>query len=121
MKTQIIKTILCIFLLSLTITAQQRTGSLRGQVTDELGALVVGATVTLTAADGSQKTATTNAEGEQNGNNVIPTIVVQDAFIAGGSQVGLAHNNEDRWELQNYSTWTKGRCAVARRKQSDCP
>ena len=45
----------------------------------------------------------------QNGNNVIPTIVVQDAFIAGGSQVGLAHSNEDRWELQNYSTWTKGR------------
>ncbi|HEU4767986.1 MAG TPA: carboxypeptidase regulatory-like domain-containing protein [Pyrinomonadaceae bacterium] len=45
----------------------------------------------------------------QNGNNVIPTIVVQDAFIAGGSQVGLAHNDEDRWELQNYSTWTKGR------------
>ena len=47
--------------------------------------------------------------GEQNGNNVIPTIVVQDAFIAGGSQVGLAHNDEDRWELQNYSTWTKNR------------
>lgn len=45
---------------------------------------------------------------EQNGNNVIPTIVVQDAFIAGGSQVGLAHNNDDRWELQNYSTWTRG-------------
>ncbi len=47
--------------------------------------------------------------GEQDGNNVIPTIVVQDAFISGGSQVGLAHNNEDRWELQNYSTWTRGR------------
>ncbi len=47
--------------------------------------------------------------GDQNGNNVIPTIVVQDAFIAGGSQVGLAHNNEDRWEVQNYSTWTKDR------------
>jgi hypothetical protein len=46
--------------------------------------------------------------GQQDGNNVIPTIVVQDAFIAGGSQVGLAHNNEDRWELQNYSTWTRG-------------
>jgi Carboxypeptidase regulatory-like domain len=45
---------------------------------------------------------------EQNGNNTIPTVVVQDAFIAGGSQVGLAHANEDRWELQNYSTWTKG-------------
>ena len=47
--------------------------------------------------------------GQQDGNNVIPTIVVQDAFIAGGSQVGLAHNNEDRWEVQNYSTWTKDR------------
>ncbi len=45
---------------------------------------------------------------EQNGNNTIPTIVVQDAFIAGGSQVGLARTDEDRWELQNYSTWTKG-------------
>ncbi len=45
---------------------------------------------------------------EQNGNNVIPTIVVQDAFIAGGSQVGLANSTERRWELQNYSTWTKG-------------
>ena len=47
--------------------------------------------------------------GQQDGNNTIPTIVVQDAFIAGGSQIGLAHNDEDRWELQNYSTWTKGR------------
>ncbi len=37
--------------------AQQRAGSLRGQVSDELGALVVGATVTLIAADGTQKTA----------------------------------------------------------------
>src|SRR5687768_8170523 len=47
--------------------------------------------------------------GEQNGDNTLPTILVQDAFISGGSQVGLAHNDEDRWELQNYSTWTKGR------------
>lgn len=45
---------------------------------------------------------------EQNGNNEIPTVQVQDAFIAGGSQVGLAHSKEKRWELQNYSTWTKG-------------
>ena len=44
--------------------AQQRMDSLRGQVSDELGALVVGATVTLVAADGTQKTAITNAETE---------------------------------------------------------
>ncbi|HKG46249.1 MAG TPA: TonB-dependent receptor, partial [Pyrinomonadaceae bacterium] len=45
----------------------------------------------------------------QDGNNAIPTIVVQEAFTSGGSQIGLAHNNEDRWELQNYSMWTNGR------------
>lgn len=45
----------------------------------------------------------------QDGNNSIPTISVQESFISGGSQIGLAHNDEDRWELQNYSTWTKGR------------
>lgn len=45
----------------------------------------------------------------QDGNNTIPTIVVQEAFISGGSQIGLAHNNEDRWELQNYSMLTSGR------------
>ena len=72
MRTHIMKTILCILLLSLTIAAQQQTGSLRGQVTDELGALVVGATVTLTASDGSQKTAVTNAEGVYTINSLVP-------------------------------------------------
>jgi hypothetical protein len=46
---------------------------------------------------------------QQNGDNTVPTIVVQEAFTSGGSQVGLAHNDEDRWELQNYSMWTNGR------------
>src|SRR6185369_607020 len=45
----------------------------------------------------------------QNGNNTVPTIVVQEAFTSGGSQIGLAHNDEDRWELQNYSMLTSGR------------
>ena len=45
----------------------------------------------------------------QDGNNTIPTIIAQESFTSGGSQVGLAHQDEDRWELQNYSTWTKGR------------
>jgi hypothetical protein len=52
--------------------AQQRTGSLRGQVSDELGALVVGATVTLIAADGTQKTTVTNNEGTYNFNSLPP-------------------------------------------------
>ena len=49
---------------------------------------------------------------QQDGNNTIPTIAVQDSFISGGSQIGLAHYNEDRWELQNYSMWTRGRHIV---------
>lgn len=47
------------------------------------------------------------ARSRQDGNN-LPTIIVQDAFISGGSNVGAAHTNDDRWELQNYSTLTKG-------------
>jgi hypothetical protein len=38
----------------------------------------------------------------------VPTVVVQDSFIQGGSQIGQAHNEENRWELQNYSTRTSG-------------
>ena len=43
--------------------AQQARGSLRGLVKDELGAAIVGASVTLTDATGAQKKTTTNAEG----------------------------------------------------------
>ncbi|MEO8433553.1 MAG: TonB-dependent receptor [Pyrinomonadaceae bacterium] len=43
--------------------AQQGRGSLRGVVNDEFGAVVVGATVTLTDASGTAKTATTNNDG----------------------------------------------------------
>src|SRR5688500_10183132 len=64
---------ICVLSLCLTTSmAQQRPGSLRGQVADELGALVVGATVTLVAADGTQRTATTNTEGVYTFNSVTP-------------------------------------------------
>src|SRR3712207_3917113 len=69
---RVTKSLLCILCLCLTATAQQRMGSLRGQVSDELGALVVGATVTVIATDGSQKTATTNAEGVYVINSLAP-------------------------------------------------
>ena len=45
----------------------------------------------------------------QNGNNTIPTLIVQESFISGGSQIGQAHFDNDNWELQNYWTWTRGR------------
>ena len=43
--------------------AQQTRGTLRGVIKDELGATIVGATVTLTDANGVEKSATTNGEG----------------------------------------------------------
>lgn len=45
---------------------------------------------------------------EQQGDNSVPTVNVQDAFTGGGSQVGLTSNTENRWELQNYTSWTRG-------------
>jgi hypothetical protein len=38
-----------------------------------------------------------------------PTIIVQDAFTSGGAQVGLSTNNQDRFELQNFTSWGWGR------------
>ena len=46
--------------------AQQTRGALRGLITDELGAAIVGANVTLTDASGTQKKTTTNGEGVYN-------------------------------------------------------
>jgi len=43
--------------------AQQATGSLRGQVKDEFGGVVVGATISVVDQSGAEKTATTNEEG----------------------------------------------------------
>lgn len=46
-----------------TMTYGQARGTLRGLITDELGAAIVGASVTLTDSTGVQKKTTTNAEG----------------------------------------------------------
>lgn len=48
------------------VAAQQTRGTLRGSITDELGAVIVGANVTLTDANGTQKKTTTNGEGVYN-------------------------------------------------------
>jgi hypothetical protein len=50
-------------LFNLSVPAQQ-TGSVAGQVVDTLGAVVVGATVTAVAADGKEKTATSDQRGQ---------------------------------------------------------
>ena len=52
-----------ILLCSVSVAAQQARGTLRGLITDELGAAIVGASVTLTDATGVEKKAITNGEG----------------------------------------------------------
>ncbi len=47
-------------------------------------------------------------EREQNGDNSIPTINVQSAFVGGGSNIGLNFNKERGYELQNYTTTSFG-------------
>ena len=55
---------LCFSYCTLTVFAQQSQATLRGQVTDPLGGIVVGVLVTAVDASGVEKTATTNEAGE---------------------------------------------------------
>ncbi|HEY0346613.1 MAG TPA: TonB-dependent receptor [Pyrinomonadaceae bacterium] len=57
-----LKVLVLLLLCSLTILAQRAT-SLRGQVTDQFGAVVVGATVTVTDSQGKQQTIQTDSNG----------------------------------------------------------
>ncbi|GAC1399929.1 MAG: hypothetical protein NVSMB56_15070 [Pyrinomonadaceae bacterium] len=49
---------------------------------------------------------------DEQGNASTPTISVQGAFVGGGAPFGLAFRNEDRYELQNYTTLSLGNHAV---------
>ncbi|MGD9564095.1 MAG: carboxypeptidase regulatory-like domain-containing protein [Pyrinomonadaceae bacterium] len=50
----------------------QQNGSLTGQVVDSLGAIVVGAPVTVVSSTGSEKSVTTNAQGEYTVSGLAP-------------------------------------------------
>ncbi len=63
---------LLILVLSIITFAQQGRSSLRGTVTDELGAVVIGATVTITDASAQQKTAVTSDGGAYLFNGLAP-------------------------------------------------
>ncbi|HEV2762788.1 MAG TPA: hypothetical protein VGV38_07330, partial [Pyrinomonadaceae bacterium] len=44
----------------------------------------------------------------QEGDDFSPTVRVLEAFIGGGSQVGLSSNAVDRYELSNHTSWAAG-------------
>jgi hypothetical protein len=67
--------------------AQQATGTLRGQVTDEFGGAVVGATVTVTNQSGVEKSAVTNDEGIY-----VVSALVPGAYTVRATASGFAVN-----------------------------
>jgi hypothetical protein len=54
---------LCLAFCSQQTSAQTPTGVLSGRVVDQLGGLIVGADITVTATDGAKRNAVTNSEG----------------------------------------------------------
>jgi protocatechuate 3,4-dioxygenase beta subunit len=72
MSNKILIAFVVLLALSSSTIAQQRAVSLSGQVTDELGALVVGATVTVISSDNSEKSAVTSNEGIYTFNSLAP-------------------------------------------------
>ena len=50
----------------------------------------------------------TRSRREQAGDNTLPSLNVLESFTGGGSPVGLSYNQENRWELQNYWTQSRG-------------
>jgi hypothetical protein len=50
----------------------------------------------------------TRDRNNQTAQDVDPTITVQGAFTGGGSNAGVVRDNQDRYELQNYTTMIKG-------------
>ena len=45
---------------------------------------------------------------DKTGDDSVPTLQVLDAFTGGGPQTGASFNLQDRWELQNVTSFTKG-------------
>src|ERR1043166_1164909 len=70
---------------STTIFAQQSSATLRGQVADELGGLVIGATVTVSDSSGVQKSTTTDDQGRYSFSSLAPGIYTVRATATGFS------------------------------------
>lgn len=66
------KVVLVLALCAVSVLGQQRVGSLRGQVLDELGGAIVGATVKVIDSQGAEKTVVTNNAGSYVINGLVP-------------------------------------------------
>jgi hypothetical protein len=85
---------LIVLLSTMIALAQQTRGTLRGVISDELGATIVGATVTLTDANGLEKTTTTNGEGAYVFSGLAP-----GKYLLRAAATGFATSDENEVEL----------------------
>ena len=83
MKRIMLAIALCAFGLTGLASAQQRNGSLRGQVLDELGGAIVGATVTAIDSGGVEKSTVTNDAGNYTISGLAPGKYTLRAINAG--------------------------------------
>src|SRR6185503_14064609 len=74
---------LCASIPGLVFAQQQRPGSLRGQVLDELGGAIVGANVTVIDSKGVEKSVVTNEGGNYTINGLAPGKYTVRAINAG--------------------------------------
>ena len=85
-----------IILTATIAAAQQGRGALRGLITDELGAAIVGANVTLTDANGVEKKTTTNGEGVYNFAGLTP-----GKYKLQANAPGFAHSESKEVDVTN--------------------
>jgi hypothetical protein len=85
------KVILLLFLFSISLNAQQRNSTLRGEVKDQFNAAVVGASVVLTDSTGRQVTTVTNNEGIYTFRNLLPG---KYSLVITATGFGIYENNE---------------------------
>jgi hypothetical protein len=91
MRKIVLAVALCAFGLTGVVAAQQRVGSVKGVVLDELGGAIVGATVTVIDSRGVEKTTVTNDSGSYTINGLAPGKYIVRAINAG---FGMYENAE---------------------------
>ena len=91
MRKIVLAVALCAFGLTGVVAAQQRVGSLKGVVLDELGGAIVGATVIAVDARGAEKTTVTNESGSYTISGLAPGKYIVRAINAG---FGMYENAE---------------------------
>ena len=90
-----LRTILILVIAASAVHGQQNRGSLRGLITDELGAAIVGASVMLTDTSGQSKTTVSNSEGTYLFSGLAP-----GKYVVRASAKGFAVSDGDEVELK---------------------